>query len=129
MYNAIKNLYPSIKDSEFSLQDNADGLGVFIARWTYAQPKPTPAELALVSDAPIKTYAPLSAWQVRKVLTQFNLRTQVEGAITLADANTKDAWLFANEFGRDNALLNAMATSLGMTSAQLDSMFEVGTTL
>ena len=129
MYNAIKNIYPNIDDDDFSLQDNADGRGVFIARWDYAQPKPTAAQLAQVSDAAPKTYAPLSAWQVRKVLTQFNLRAQVEGAIAQADANTKDAWLFANEFGRDNALLNAMAASLGLTSEQLDSMFLSGATL
>lgn len=84
---------------------------------------------ALPADAPVKTYAPLSAWQVRKVLTQFNLRTQVEAAINTADQNTKDAWQFANEFGRDNALLNSMAIALGLTAAQLDSMFTVGATL
>ena len=72
---------------------------------------------------------PLSAWQVRKVLTQFNLRTQVETAIANADQATKDAWNYANEYTRNSALLNSMATALGMTSSQLDSMFEVGATL
>lgn len=129
MYNAIKNLYPAIKDSEFSLQDNADGQGVFIARWTYSQPKPSAAQLAGVSDIAPKVYAPLSAWQVRKVLTLFNLRANVEAAIVLADTATKDAWAFANEFERSDALLNGMAASLGMTSAQLDQLFEVGATL
>lgn len=84
---------------------------------------------ALPADTPVKTFSPLSAWQVRKVLTQFNLRSQVESAINLADQNTKDAWQFANEFGRDNALLNAMANALGMSAAQLDKMFEVGANL
>lgn len=72
---------------------------------------------------------PLSAWQVRKVLTQFNLRNQVETAIANADQNTKDAWAYAKEFQRDDVLLNSMATALGLTDAQLDQMFEIGITL
>ena len=129
MYNAIKNIYPNIDDDDFALQDNADGQGVFIARWSYAQAKPTAAQLAQVSDAAPKTYAPLSAWQVRKVLTQFGLREQVEAAIVTADLNTKDAWNYANEYQRNDPLLNGMATALGMTSAQIDQMFTVGVTL
>lgn len=72
---------------------------------------------------------PLSAWQVRKVLTQFNLRAQVETAIANADQATKDAWNHANAYSRDSALLNSMATVLGMTATQLDQMFIVGVTL
>lgn len=46
MYIEIKRIYPTIKDSEFQLQDNADGKGAFIAGWTFAQPQPTPAQIA-----------------------------------------------------------------------------------
>ena len=91
---------------------------------------------AILAMPPVLTVAqqrallqPLSAWQVRKVLTQLNLRTQVENAITASDQATKDAWQYANEFRRDNVLLNNMATSLGLTAAQLDNMFTVGITL
>lgn len=73
--------------------------------------------------------APLSAWQVRKVLTQFNLRTQVETALLSADQSTKDAWQYANDFNRDNVLLANMATALGLTDVQLDNLFTVGATL
>lgn len=74
-------------------------------------------------------FAPLSAWQVRKVLTQFYLREQVEGAVAISDQETKDAWQFANEFQRDDVLLNSMANALGLTSEQVDSMFTIGVTL
>ena len=50
MYNAIKNIYPNIDDDDFALQDNADGRGVFIARWSYTQPKPTLAQLDAVKN-------------------------------------------------------------------------------
>jgi hypothetical protein len=48
----IKNLYPELKDSDFSpfgdinLQDNADGLGAFIAKWNHPTlAKPTDEQL------------------------------------------------------------------------------------
>lgn len=85
---------------------------------------------AVVATArPAASFAPLSAWQVRKVLNQFGLRAQVESAIATADDNTKDAWVYANEYQRNDPLLNGMASMLGMTAAQVDSMFIVGVTL
>lgn len=75
------------------------------------------------------TLAALSAWQVRKVLTMFGLRSRVEAAIALADDATKDAWQFAKEFERSDPLLNGMASQLGLTQAQLDQFFKVGITL
>jgi hypothetical protein len=73
--------------------------------------------------------SPLSAWQIRKVLTKSGLRTQVEAAILLADQNTQDAWHYASEFRRDDAILNAMAVTLGITATQLDDLFTLGVTL
>ena len=84
----------------------------------------------LPADIPVKIFSPLSAWQVRKVLTQFGLRTQVENAIASStDQATKDAWNYANDFARDDALLNTTAKALSMTDAQLDNLFTVGITL
>lgn len=102
--------------------NNADYL-IYLA-WLSSGNTPLPADILA------KVFQPLSAWQVRKVLTQFNLRTQVENAIAAStDQGTKDAWAYANDFARDSVLLNTMGTSLGMTSAQLDNLFTVGITL
>lgn len=73
--------------------------------------------------------APLSAWQIRKVLNQSGLRKQVEDAVLVADSDTQDAWHYASEFRRDDAILNAMAVTLGITATQLDGLFELGVTL
>lgn len=81
------------------------------------------------SDIPAKVYLPLSAWQVRKVLTQFNLRAAVEAGVAAANQNTKDAWAYAKEFQRDDPVLMGMATALGLTKTQLDSLFDIGITL
>lgn len=76
-----------------------------------------------------KAMLPLSAKQVRKVLTRFNLRATVENAIAQADQDTKDEYYESNEFERDNPVLLGMAQSLGMTDEQLDQMFALGVTL
>lgn len=73
--------------------------------------------------------APLTAWQIRKVLTKTGLRKQVEDAVLGADQNTQDAWNYADSFNRDDATLMAMAKSLGMTDAQVDNIFVIGATL
>lgn len=72
---------------------------------------------------------PLSPAQVRLVLNQFGLLTQVESAIASGGQELKIEWEFRTEFKRDNALLTSMATSLGLTDEQLDAMFEAGVLL
>ena len=72
---------------------------------------------------------PLSAWQVRKVLTQLGLRDSVETAVAASTQATKDAWNHAEPFHRDDPILNAMGASLGMTASQLDDLFTLGITL
>ena len=84
---------------------------------------------ATPADIPAKVFQPLSAWQVRKVLTQFNMRAAVEAGVAAADQNTRDAWAYAREFQRDDPVLVGMATALGMTNTQIDSMFDIGITL
>ena len=84
---------------------------------------------ATPADIPTKVFKPLSAWQVRKVLTQFNLRASVEAGVAAADQNTRDAWAYAKDFQRDDPVLVGMAIALGMTNEQIDSMFDIGITL
>lgn len=45
LYDIIKYIYPDIQDWQFSVQDNSDGNGPFIASWYYDQPQPTQAEI------------------------------------------------------------------------------------
>jgi hypothetical protein len=65
----------------------------------------------------------VSPRQIRRALTVAGLRTTVEAAVSAADQNTRDDWEFANEVRRDWPVLNQMATSLGMTSEQVDALF------
>jgi len=63
MYNEIKHIYPGIKDSEFSLQD--DGDGIYIKEWTYSQPQPTVEQIE----------------EVRPVILKRQLVTQIDDAV------------------------------------------------
>lgn len=69
---------------------------------------------------------PLSPAQIRLVLNQFGLLANVEAAVALGDKKLQVEWEFRTEFSRDNATLLSV---LGMSDAQLDSMFEIGITL
>lgn len=86
-------------------------------------------DAAYLASKLVKTYSPLTAWQVRKVLTQTGLRKQVEDALLVADQNTQDAWNYATSFRRDDAILKGMAVKIGITDEQVDEMFTVGAAL
>jgi hypothetical protein len=79
----------------------------------------------LIAPAPTQ----LTPRQVRLVLNAAGLRANVEAAIAAADQNTKDMWSYSSVFLRSDPLLNSMATSLGLTSAQLDQLFIDGALL
>lgn len=91
--------------------------------WLAAGNTPQPA------DIPVKVYQPLSAWQVRKVLTVSGLRAQVEAAILTATQEIQDAWNHAAFFEIDDPILVALATLIGLTRVQLEGLFDLGITL
>src|SRR5687768_9454818 len=71
LYEAIKHIYPSILDSQFSLRD--DGTGPYIKDWSYNQPKPTKAQIdaakvALTTKVVVPTDVQMA--QARKALLQ-----------------------------------------------------------
>ncbi len=83
------------------------------ANWVpYTPPEPVP-------------YVPQSVtpWQLRRALNAAGLRQLVESAVAASNQDSRDAWDYALEFRRDNALLAAMATGLGVTAEQLDELF------
>lgn len=61
--------------------------------------------------------------QVRLLLLSQNLLSQVEAIIAASDAATKITWGFASEFRRNDPLLTALASQLGLTDEQVDQFF------
>lgn len=67
--------------------------------------------------------APVSPRQIRQALTRANLRSSVEAAVAAGDQDIKDWWEFATTIERQHPMVLVMATALGVTDAQLDSLF------
>lgn len=84
---------------------------------------------ATPADIPVKTYAPLSATQVRLALEQFQLLSRWESAVAAGSKELKIEWEFRLSFGRDSVLLNSTAEGLDIPDTQLDQIFELGITL
>jgi len=82
---------------------------------------PAPPQEEIPSPVP-EAVTPL---QIRRALNTAGLRATVEAAVQSADQDVKDAWDFALEVRRDNALLTGMAAQLGMTSEQIDDLFRL----
>jgi len=66
--------------------------------------------------------------QCRLALNDFGIRSQVEAAVAAGSQVIKDKWEFATEIRRDDSDLNALATAIGLTSAQVDSLFKLAAT-
>lgn len=81
----------------------------------------TEAELAMKTSC--------TARQARLALHAAGLLANVEAAIAAAGGATAIEWEYASTIERASPLVSAIAAQLGLTSAQLDALFEVAVTL
>jgi hypothetical protein len=82
--------------------------------WEWETPPPAP-----VAEVP----QCVTPRQIRRALNDAGLRATVEAAIAAADQATRDDWEFALEIRRDWPALAGMAAALGLTGAQVDTLF------
>jgi hypothetical protein len=82
-------------------------------------------------DLPSSVYIPpqLSRAQFQLSLLHFNLLDSVNAAVAAADIATQIKYNEASYFERSNGSLNAMATALGITQAELDDIFIYGNSI
>lgn len=73
--------------------------------------------------AAIPVPASVTPRQVRLLLLQQGLLTNVEAMIKAADQATQITWEFASEFRRNDPLLEQLSKNLGLTDAQVDQFF------
>jgi hypothetical protein len=73
--------------------------------------------------------ASVSPLQARKALRQAGVLALVAAALEAADEETQEAWEYATEIRRDNPLVCGVASSVGMTHAQVDDLFRLAGTL
>lgn len=65
----------------------------------------------------------VSPRQVRLLLLSQGLLENVKAMIAQQDEATQITWEYAEEFRRDNPLLNQLAANLGLTDQQIDEFF------
>lgn len=93
--------------------------------WLRAGNGPTPLQ-----DPVLPRQITVSAYQLRKALNRLGLRDQVEAAVSSsADREIQDGWEYAAEFQSDHVFVIAMAASLGMSSEEMRSLFELAESL
>jgi hypothetical protein len=84
-------------------------------------PESVEADLAIPGPLPVP--GEVTPLQMRLALNAAGLRPTIEAAVAAADQQTRDAWEFASTIRRDNPLLAAMASALGLPPAQVDALF------
>lgn len=94
-------------------------------QWVAIGGVPEPADVVVPAILPIS----VTPWQIRKALNATALRASVEAAVAAADQTTQDAWQYALEFRRNNALVINLGLALGKTEQELDAMFALAQTL
>lgn len=91
----------------------------------------TPTALRLPAPAPIPTVVTMR--QARLALLNAGLLTSVSNAIAAMTGTAGDAarieWEFSPTLKRDHPLVASLSVSLGLTSAQLDSLFTAASIL
>lgn len=92
--------------------------------------KITEAEKDELTYVELQKVQVVSMRQARLALLQMSLLTTIEDAITNGtDEAMKIEWEYATEVRRDWASLISLSESLGMTSEQLDDLFQLASTL
>lgn len=77
---------------------------------------------------PIVPYS-VSARQVRLLLLQQNLLSDVETMIAEQDKATQISWQYSSNFYRDDPLLNELAKNLNLSDEQIDEFFTLASKL
>ena len=72
---------------------------------------------------PVEMYDVITPIQGRIALKRAGLIESVEAAIQQANGETQIWWEYAALWHRNHPLLNALASSLGLTSDQVDDLF------
>lgn len=91
-----------------------------------AAPVPEPEPVVLTPEEQLaaeRAAMVCSPLQGRLALRQAGLLASVEAAIVAADDVTKDAFEYAVEWRRNSAMMQTLASTIGVTAEQMDDLF------
>lgn len=83
----------------------------------------------LAPATPVFVQSVITMRQARLALLAAGLLDTVDAGIASLPRAAQIEWEYAAEVRRDNALIGSMATALGLTSQDLDSLFSAGAVL
>lgn len=95
--------------------ERVDGVVRFVHTLEDVPPPPVPGQV--------------SARQARQALNAAGLRSQVESAVAAADQDTQDYWEYAVSIERENPVMLALSSQIGLSESQLDNLFTQAATL
>jgi len=85
--------------------------------------------IELTAPPPASIPSVVSMRQARLALLQFGILEQVNTTIASGTDADKITWEYATEVRRNDALVQNMATALGLNEATLDSLFSLASSL
>ena len=99
----------------------------FVAYIAWVNANNTPAEIYDAPEPTITVPQAVTMRQARLAMLGANILHLVDGAIAAMASPAKEAaqinWEYASEVQRDDTLVGALASGLGMTSADVDALF------
>lgn len=98
----------------FSAEVGVDYDGFTLVDWMFSDAECLQAERENMACTP---------FQGRIALSEANLLSVVELAVTSADEKTKVAWEYATEWRRLSPMIVNLASALSLTDAQVDALF------
>lgn len=120
-YDALGNVAATINGTVYTVPDDPGNrhrqeLTAWVAAGGVIAPYVAP-------PAPIPSS--VSPYQARRALNAAGLRSAVEAAVAAAPYEVQDAWEYALVVERNSPMIDALASSLGLTETQLDDLFIV----
>ena len=100
--------------------------GAWVQVWTLTDL--TPEEIAANLNGWRQSMA-VSPLQMRRALRQQGLMDAVTAYVAVQDTDTQDAWEYAVEIRRDDALIASAADALGKTPIEIDDLFRLAASL
>jgi hypothetical protein len=100
--------------------------GAWVQVWTVTDLTPEEIEARIIEWRQGMAVSPL---QMRRALRVEDLMDAVTAYVAAQDADTQDAWEYAVEIRRDDALIAAAGAAMGKTDSEIDDLFRLAATL
>ena len=126
VYRVLPNSAPAVDDTKNCAEGTPTLVdGAWTQTWIVTDATPEQIAERLAEQRQRMVVSPL---QMRRALRQQGLADAVAAYVAAQDADTQDAWEYAVEIRRTDALIVQAASALGKTEAEIDDLFRLAAT-